>query len=350
MALADCAANRSHNLLAVVAEGTAQGVSPGHRIVAAPVGVDHVLGGGPGKRWVTGAQLGQRLRRGAELGPDRAALAPDGRPIAQQDLAAGVEQPGQLAWRDQRQLVRLRLLEATFWPDVGSARSRVDTSDDGLLPLPKQLDHVPLAVGLDHDGAGFANRFGRSAPGSGTWVHCRYAAGIRRRAGRGRSMPGSQPAASRCRTSTSMNVTHGAAWQARRPTLTPGQLDQLFDRLLHRRGGRASRAAATTLPSPTAPAPCRGRWLRLPLCRAPGGRLAWHRAAGAAAGRASPDPAAEGRFRRPRSCRSPRRRRRKPRISSRNAAQSQHRLLTDVPPQAASERRSSIQSRTSPSR
>ena len=99
---------------------------------------------------IPGAQLVQRLGLGGELGPDAAALAPDGRAVAQQDPAAGGEDLGQLGRRDQRQLGRLGLLEPAGGPDVGAPGFRVDAGDHGLLALAQQLDHVPLAVDLDH--------------------------------------------------------------------------------------------------------------------------------------------------------------------------------------------------------
>ena len=123
------------DLLAVVAEGAAQGVGPGHPIVAAPVGVDHELGGGQGERWVAGAQLVQRLGLGVALGPDRAALAPDGRAVAQQDLAAGGEDLGELGRRHQRQLARAPSPRARRRARRRPARLRVDAGDHGLLPL-----------------------------------------------------------------------------------------------------------------------------------------------------------------------------------------------------------------------
>ena len=136
--------------LAGVAESAAERVGPGHEVVAAPVGIDDELGGGHGERLVPGAQLVERLGLAIALGVERAALAADGRAVAQQDPAAGGEDLGELGRRHQRQLAGLSLLEPTCGPDVGVPGFRVDAGDHGLLPGAQELDHVPLAVDLDH--------------------------------------------------------------------------------------------------------------------------------------------------------------------------------------------------------
>ena len=77
-------------------------------------------------------------------------------------------------------------------------------------------------------------------------------------ASRRRSMPWISPAASGCSTSTSMNATQGAAWQARSPTLTPGQ--PAHPSTVSASSGYARQSGSSDHPALAhLPAPCRAR-------------------------------------------------------------------------------------------
>src|SRR4026209_138827 len=69
-------------LFTVITERASYCVGPGHPVVAAPAGVDHVLGGSQDKRKTPSPQLGQRLGPTIAQGGNWPAFAPDSRAMA----------------------------------------------------------------------------------------------------------------------------------------------------------------------------------------------------------------------------------------------------------------------------
>ena len=85
-------------LLALVAEGAAQGVGPCHPIVAAPVGVDHVLGRGAGQGRIearsSDSGLGSALNSARIERPLRPTAGPCRSKILLQALRSSVSSAG----------------------------------------------------------------------------------------------------------------------------------------------------------------------------------------------------------------------------------------------------------------